>query len=153
MDWQTDQLCSYFAQDDYSLVLAALSWPTGRKSMAMCKISTQPNQVSMLQGVPIRCPNPQPSVVKNWSEQLFFHEIPNDGIWDNKKILLSRSSRSPSSASGCQSGRVELGRPGWPVPPHLLGFIRVKMLKLGSWAYKVFQPSVYKILSHSFAVR
>ena len=76
MDWQTDQLCSYFAQDDYSLVLAALSWPTGRKSMAMRKISTQSNQVSMLQGVPIRCPNPQPSVVKNWSEQLFFLEIP-----------------------------------------------------------------------------
>ena len=79
MDWQTDQLCSYFAQNDFSLVLAALSWPTGRKSMAMRKISTQSNQVSMLQSVPIRCPNPQPSVV-NWSEQLFFLEIPKVGI-------------------------------------------------------------------------
>ena len=30
----------------------------------------------------------------------------------------------------CSSpGRAELGRPGWPVPPHLSGFIRVKMLK------------------------
>ena len=77
MDWQTDQLCSYFAQDDYILVLAALSWPMGRKSMAMHKISTQSNQVSMLQGVPIRCPNLQPSVVKNWSELLFFLEIPS----------------------------------------------------------------------------
>ena len=44
----------------------------------MRKISTEPNQVSMLQVVPIRCPNPQPSMVKNWSQQFFF-EI--SSIW------------------------------------------------------------------------
>ena len=43
----------------------------------MHKISTKPNQVIMLLAVPIRCPNPQPRMVKNRSQQIFFLEIPN----------------------------------------------------------------------------
>ena len=53
------------------------TWAVGWKSTAMCKISTKPNQVIMLQAIPIRCPNPQPRVVKNLSQQLFFLEKPN----------------------------------------------------------------------------
>ena len=72
MDW----LHSFFARNKYILVLAALTQAVGWKSTAMCKISTKPNQVIMLLAVPIRCPNPQPPVVKNQSQQIFFLEIP-----------------------------------------------------------------------------
>ena len=65
-------MLSYFAQSQYILVRLGWSGWMGRKSMVMCKISTTPNQASMLQIVPIMCPTPQPSVVKNWSKQEFF---------------------------------------------------------------------------------
>ena len=65
-------MLSYFAQSQYILVRLGWSGWMGRKSMVMCKISTTPNQASMLQIVPIMCPTPQPSVVKNWSQQEFF---------------------------------------------------------------------------------
>ena len=83
-----DRLNSYFAPNDYILVLAALSRPTGQKSMVMRKISTRPNEVSMLQVVPIRCPNSQPSGVRDWSQQPIFFGIPKQST----SIIHARNS-------------------------------------------------------------
>ena len=71
-----NRLYSYFAPNDYILVLAALTRADGRKSTKMRKITTEPIQVKLLQIVPIRCPKPQPSGVKNRSHQPNFFGIP-----------------------------------------------------------------------------
>ena len=76
LDW----MLSYFADCIQILVLAALSWADGWKSTAIRKITTEPIQVKLLLIVPIRCPNPQSSGVKNRSQQPNFFEIPNKGI-------------------------------------------------------------------------
>ena len=73
LDW----MLSYFADCIQILVLAALSWADGWKSTAIRKITTEPIQVKLLLIVPIRCPNPQSSGVKNRSQQPNFFEIPN----------------------------------------------------------------------------
>ena len=77
LDW----MLSYFADCIQILVLAALSWADGWKSTAIRKITTEPIQVKLLLIVPIRCPNPQSSGVKNRSQQPNFFEIPNIGIF------------------------------------------------------------------------
>ena len=68
VDWK----CTYFAQIDYILVLAALTRAVGWKSTAMREISTHMICFPVHKSMPIRCPNPQPSVVKNWSQKNFF---------------------------------------------------------------------------------
>ena len=88
-----DRLNSYFAPNDYILVLAALSRPTGQKSMVMRKISTRPNEVSMLQVVPIRCPNSQPSGVRDWSQQPNFFGIPKTYATLPKNMPIFKSAR------------------------------------------------------------
>ena len=64
--------CTYFAQIDYILVLAALTWAVGWKSTTMREISTHTICFPVYKSMPNRCLNPQPSVVKNWSQQDFF---------------------------------------------------------------------------------
>ena len=93
------RLCTYFAHDDYILVRLGWSCQTGQKSMAMCKISNKPNLVLMLQAVPIRCPNPQPCMVKYQNQQKISFEIPNCLIFQIYSIIfqpLLRAFFSPS---------------------------------------------------------
>ena len=85
--WDLIWFSTYFPQNDYILVLAALSQAVGRKSMVMRKISTKPNQVSMLQGVPIRCLDSQTHRVKNRSQQKFKLECYIHPIHIHKLIL------------------------------------------------------------------
>ena len=50
--------CTYFAQIDYILVLAALTWAVGWKSTAMRKITIHTIWFPAHKLMPIRCPNP-----------------------------------------------------------------------------------------------
>ena len=64
-------------------MLAALARADGRNSIAMRKISTKPIWFPVHKSMPIRCPNSQPSVVKNQSYQKKIFEIPNFSTWND----------------------------------------------------------------------
>ena len=67
-----DWLLTYFARNEYILVLAALTRAVGWKSTELREISTHTICFLVHKLMPIRCLNPQPSMVKNWSQQEFF---------------------------------------------------------------------------------
>ena len=70
-----------------------------------------------------------------------------------KFYMASGSNKSPrffvlsmsifDKVVGIHTGRAEVGRPEWPVPPHILGFFSVKMLKF----YKILQNFIFRINS------
>ena len=64
----------YLTWSWYTLALAVLGLTSGWKSIRLCQVTTEPIQDLLLQVVPIRCPNSQPSMVKNRKE------LPN--FWD-----------------------------------------------------------------------
>ena len=90
-DFKTNGKCTYFAQIDYILVLAALTRAVGWKSTAMREISTHTICFPVHKSMPSGCPNPQPSVVKNRSYQKKFFEIPNHGVFIEVEKVIKKN--------------------------------------------------------------